>query len=53
MKNYTIVIPTMWKSLIIDQLLDECVNSKLITQIILIDNNPSLKKKLTLSDKIN
>lgn len=53
MKNYTIVIPTMWKSLIIDQLLDECVNSKLITQIILIDNNPSLKKKLTLSNKIN
>jgi hypothetical protein len=53
MKNYTIVIPTMWYSNIINELLIDCVNSKLITQIILIDNNPNLKKNIPISNKIN
>lgn len=52
MSNYTIVIPTMWKSEIIDQLLGECIKSKLITQIILIDNNHKIKRVTPSSNKI-
>lgn len=53
MINYTMVIPTMWKSKIIDQLLDECIKSKLITEIILIDNNHKIKKPIPNNNKIH
>jgi|LakMenEpi03Aug12_release.lakeMendotaPanAssembly.Ray.scaffolds.fasta_scaffold27376_6 hypothetical protein len=52
MKNFSVIIPTMWKSDFLSSALLEYVNSELINEIIIIDNNPTKKILLPESNKI-
>lgn len=49
---FSIIIPTMWKSSMIDTMLVEYENSPLVGEVILIDNNPSKKGKISKFKKL-
>jgi len=52
--NFSVIIPTMWKSDKIFCLINELINSELIDDIIIIDNDTTKKPKFILdSKKIN
>jgi hypothetical protein len=52
MNKISIIIPTMWKSYILSSALKEYINSEFISEVILIDNEPSSKFEVPISDKI-
>jgi len=47
--QYSVIIPTMWKSKCLDEMIP--LYDKYVDEIIIIDNNPEEKRKLK-SDKI-
>lgn len=51
-ESFSVVIPTMWKSKIILELLDNLNQSGYVSEIILIDNNPKEKKDITKFNKV-
>ncbi len=51
-KYFSIIIPTMWKSDKIHQMLDVYQKNELVKEIIIIDNNPSEKPNLEKYSKI-
>lgn len=51
-KKFSVVIPTMWRSNKIFKLLEDMQASEFINQIVLIDNEPSLKPDLSKFNKI-
>lgn len=50
---FSVIIPTMWKTPNIINLLNKLQESKYISEIILIDNNPSRKMDISKITKIN
>lgn len=52
MNNFSVIIPTMWRSDFLISAISEYINSKLINEIIIIDNDPSKKIDLPKNDKI-
>lgn len=53
MSNFSIVIPTMWFSNKLDCLINELINSELVDEILIIDNNKFSENKTKItSDKL-
>ena len=50
MKNFTIIIPTMWIPSTFKDSIDELLKSKIINEIIIIDNDPNSKSRINIKD---
>lgn len=49
MNKLTVIIPTMWRGTFIHEMLEALEASPLVDEVVLIDNNPSVNYKSTLS----
>lgn len=52
MSKISVIIPTMWMSELLHFSINEYISSKIIDEILIIDNNPSKKFNLPQSQKI-